>query len=136
MRKRTVKRRFGISIPEELAKYLDILADILRTDRSRLVCEALEKYIHDHMDYIAPHECYGVMTIAGLTNSAQLMEIIEENRDVICGYTHTHTKGECIELIIVSGPSSRIAELHRRFLEIPKCRVRYMPVKMKIMENL
>jgi len=120
------KRRFGISIPEDMAISLDFLAEKLEMDRSRIVREALESYIRDHAHFCIPHECCGVITLAS-THSLKIFEIIEEFRDVINEYSHVHTGNECVNALIVSGPSGRIAELHKRLM--PFGNLRFIPVK-------
>jgi len=122
------KRRFGISISEDLAQSLDRLTEALGIDRSSLVEEALREYVHDHLHYLEPHHCQGVMILTGRVEHEELFRIIEENRDIIHSYNHTHVGDVCIEFMIVSGPSERIALLHKRLVEETKCKIRYMPI--------
>ena len=128
MRRRSAKRRFGVSIPEDLAKHLDILVERLGTNRSKIICEALEKYIYDYLHYMSSRQCCGIIAITGLVSSGELMRIIEENRDIVYDYSHTHAGGVCVNTIIVSGPSSKITELHKKLLSLPKCGVKYIPI--------
>ncbi len=121
------KRRFGISIPEEVAISLDFLAERLNIDRSKLVCEAIKMYIRDHVHYLTPHECYGVITLIS-GNSIQLLKVVEEYKDIIKEYTHIHIDEKCINALVVSGPSTKIAELHRRLLDI-YYNVRFIPLR-------
>jgi len=121
------KRRFGISVPEDLASVLDRLAERLGIDRSRLVCEALEIYVRHHASYLGGR-CCGILTVTGLANSSQILKIIEGFRDVVHEFSHTHAGEECVNVLVVSGPSSRIAELHARLMSLPRCGVKYVPV--------
>jgi len=118
------KRRFGVSIPEDLAKHLDTLVDILKTDRSKLICEALKNYIHDHIHYLTFNECCGIIVVTG--SDSQILKIVEEHKDVICGYSHTHAGNSCINTLVVSGSPETVIKLHRRLM---KMGARYIPTK-------
>ena len=121
------KRRFGISIPEDVANDLDFLAEKLNVDRSKLVCEAIRTYIKDHAHYLSPHECYGVITLVSNDN-VQLLKVIEEFKDIIREFTHIHIDEKCINALVVSGSSTKIAELHKRLLSI-FYNVRFIPLR-------
>ena len=121
------KRRFGISIPEDVANDLDFLAEKLNVDRSKLVCEAIRTYIRDHAHYLSPHECYGVITLISDDN-IQLLRVIEEFKDIIKEFTHIHIDEKCINALVVSGSSTKIAELHKKLLDI-FYNVRYIPLR-------
>ncbi len=125
------KRRFGVSIPVELAEQLDLLAERLGVDRSRLVVEALKTYIHDHLHVLKPHKCIGVMVSMGSSNS--LGRLIEEYRDIIIAYNHYHIGDKCIATLLINGESERIRGLTARLLE-DKCSLRYIPLKTSIGE--
>ena len=122
------KRRFGISVPEELAQDLDRLAEALSADRSRLVNEALRAFIEDHRHHLAPHECTGLLIVVAAPGSSRVPDLLEDFRDVVQGYNHFHASGLCIEVLFVSGPSSRVRALHGAVLRAPGCSVRYVPV--------
>ncbi len=128
----TKKRRFGISIPEPLAQNLDELAKKLNSNRSEIIRQALKEYIHDHLHYLVPHECRGVLVILSERTHERLLKIIEEYHTIICNYSHTHAEEHCINTLIVSGQSSKIAELHKRLCEIPGVSVRYIPISYDV----
>ncbi len=124
------KRRFGVSIPEELASQLDVLASIMGRDRSSIVAEALRTYIHDHVHLTKPHRCRGVLIIwspRGKT-STELRRIVEEYSDVITGHLHSHLDDYCVDVLLVAGGSERIADLARRASSLPSCTARYIPL--------
>jgi len=121
------KRRFGVSVPEDVAIDLDFLAKKLNIDRSKLVCEAIRMYIKDHAHYLTPHDCYGVITLIS-NNNLKLLKIIEEYRDIIKEFTHIHVHEACINALIVYGPSGKIAELHKKLLDLYS-HVRFIPLK-------
>ncbi len=132
MENRKRKRRFGISIPEELAQNLDKLAEKLNSNRSEIVHQALREYVHDHLHYLVPHECRGVIVILGEKEHGKIFDVIEKYHTIICNYNHTHAEEHCISTLIVSGPSNKIAELHRKLCEIPGVKVRYIPISYDI----
>ncbi len=123
------KRRFGVSISEELARSLDELASALSTDRSSLVREALQEYLKDRCHLTVPHHCNGLLVVLGDPDRRRLQEIVSEHHDLICGYSHLHVGDTCVDVIAVSGPSARIASLHRELMKLPSTRIRYIPVK-------
>jgi len=55
------KVRFGISIPEDLSRELDELAEKTNVSRSELVEQAIRNMLNDYIHYLVPHECEGVM---------------------------------------------------------------------------
>ena len=122
------KRRFGISVPEDLAEALDRLAEALSADRSRLVSEALRAFMEDHKHHLVPHECTGLLIVVAAPGRSKVPSLLEEFRDVVQGYNHFHTPGFCIEVLFVSGPSARVSALHGAVLKEPSCSVRYVPV--------
>ncbi len=123
------KRRFGVSLPKKLADDLEKLANVLGTDRSSIVSDALREYIHDYMHYLVPHECSGVMILMGKIDHEKLVKIIEEYRDIIHSYNHTHVGETCIETLVVSGPSERINSMHKVLMKTKGCVVRYIPIR-------
>lgn len=120
------KRRFGVSIPEDLAKHLDDLASALKTSRSKLICEALKSYIYDHIHYLTLNECCGIIVVIG--SDSQILDIVEEHKDVICGYNHTHAGDSCINTLVVSGSTENVVKLHRRLMKLG---ARYIPTNLK-----
>ena len=118
------KKRFGISVPAHMAEQLDRLAEKLGTDRSRLVVEALETFLHDNLHVLEPHKCSGI--IVSRSTRRSLGDIVEKYRDIIISYNHYHVDGQCIVTMIVSGDSERIVELSGELCRLG-CRVRYIP---------
>ena len=121
------KRRFGISIPEPIARDLDRLAEALSLDRSKLVRQAIAAFIQEHKHHLVPHECLGLMVVVTVPGCFKMADLLEEFRDVVRGYNHFHARGYCIEVAVVIGPSERIRDMHG-ILSAKECSVRYIPL--------
>ncbi|RLG88047.1 MAG: CopG family transcriptional regulator [Thermoprotei archaeon] len=129
------KKRFGISISTKIADELSELAKRLGVNRSSLIEEALKEFLHDHIHYLTPHMCKGIMVLTGKYEKEALMPIIEDFKDIIHSYMHMHVDEVCIEIILVSGHSSKIATLHSTLERSLKgCKVRYLPIKYEIIK--
>ncbi|ADI31566.1 CopG family ribbon-helix-helix protein [Staphylothermus hellenicus] len=122
------KRRFGVSIPSDIADALDKLAELTGSDRSSIVAEALRTYLHDHLHYMIPHKCTGFIIVVKKEKNVSPSIVIDKFKDIIQSYNHTHYEGKCIEIFFVSGYSGRIAELDRK-LRSMGCSVRYIPLQ-------
>lgn len=122
------KRRFGISVPESLAEQLDKLTRTLNADRSRLVSEALREYLRDHNHYLFPHNCRGILVVVGDVDTMNLIGVLKEYQDVVYSYSHVHVDKQCVNVIVVSGSSGRLAYLHRRLCSMLNCIIRFIPL--------
>jgi CopG family nickel-responsive transcriptional regulator len=123
------KRRFGISLPKQLADKLDKLSEIMKVDRSNLVSRAVEIFIEEYEHYIKEHICQGVMVVVQTDTSIrpEISRLLEEYSDIVLLSLHYHVKGRCLEIVLVRGHSRRIAEMHSK-LEKLGCKVRYIPL--------
>jgi len=127
----TKKRRFGVSLPTEMADCLDQLASKLGVDRSSLIEDALKEYIHDHLHYLRPHKCMGVMIIIAHRMHQGIHGILERYKDIVSQYNHLHIGEKCIETMIIFGDSDKIAKLHEELGEAG-CRIRYIPLAYEL----
>jgi CopG family nickel-responsive transcriptional regulator len=121
------KKRFGISLPENLYEQLNKLSSKLETNRSDLVEQAVSVFINDYKHYLIPHICTGVM-IVSCKDETIAKELIDEYSDIAKTYIHTHENALCIEIIFVSGPSEKIALFQKKLAQNAKCNPRYIPV--------
>lgn len=129
------KKRFGVSLPTDLAEDLDNIATFLNTDRSSIVAEALRTFIHDHLYALHEHKCLGLL-IAVRRGVVKRMDYAFENfREVVKNYLHLHTGNICIEIYIVSGSSSKIRDLQSS-LKKQASIVRYIPLATVLREEL
>lgn len=126
------KRRFGVSIPVDLAEDLDRLANMIGGDRSSIVAEALKTYIHDHLYCVHRHKCLGIIiAVTPLNKSPREKLWIDEFKDIIKSYNHQHIENNCIEIFIVEGDSERISKLHSK-LRRQTPYVRYIPLASRL----
>lgn len=119
------KVRFGVSLPDDLSRELDLLAAKVNASRSELVEQALRNMLSDYIHYLVPHECDGVMVALCPENKGS-ENIIEQYSDIAETYIHSHRNGKCFEVLMISGPSQRISELHGKLLAAG-CGVRFLP---------
>ncbi len=119
------KVRFGVSISDELSRQLDELARRVDLSRSELVEQAIKNMIADYIHYLVPHDCTGVM-VALCPDDKESESVVEKYSDVASAYLHFHQGGRCLEVLMISGPSSRISELHGKLVALG-CGVRFMP---------
>lgn len=120
------RRRFGVSLPAELAEKLDRLAELLGSTRSMLVEKAVEALVSEHLHYLEPHRCTGLLVLRG-PRDAGLSGVVERFRDVVVGSLHYHLGGGCVELLLVEGPSERVVELQRELVGLG-CGARFIPL--------
>ncbi len=107
------KRRFGVSLPEELASELDRLAEDSGMERSRIVEEAVRAYIKDARGG-------GGLLVLVVVCKSPPGSVIEEVGGVI-SHQHIHADGEdCIDIIVTRAEN---AGLIRGLLEYG-CRVK------------
>ncbi|GBF08764.1 hypothetical protein apy_04890 [Aeropyrum pernix] len=124
------KRRFGVSIPEDLAQRLDEASRRLGVERSRLVEKAVEALLEDYRHLLTRHSCSGIIIVScPPRGEAEIATAVEKFRDIVAARLHSHTTGRCIEALIVEGDSMRIAMLHRQ-LESVGCGARYISMPL------
>ncbi|ABM81309.1 CopG family ribbon-helix-helix protein [Hyperthermus butylicus] len=121
-----MKRRFGISINESIAKMLEVLSNQTGVNRSRLIEEAIKGYLEDHSHLLVPHDCKGIL-VAHCPASGQLSNITEEYSEVIVAWLHAHLNEACMEAFFAEGESRKIMGLYSEILK-RGCKGRYIPV--------
>lgn len=93
------KRRFGVSLPEELASELDRLAEDTGMERSRIVEEAVRSYIKD------ARGGEGLLVLIVVCGSPP-GSVIEEVGGVI-SHQHVHADdSECIDIIVTKASNT------------------------------
>ena len=121
----SAKRRFGVSMSEDLARRLDELSLIMGVNRSKLVEDAVRNIIDDYMHMTRRHVCAGLLVIN--CSSRVIDDLVEKYKRVTDARLHIHVAGSCYELLVVNGDSlellSMAADLRNR-----NCRVKYIPL--------
>ncbi|KSW11391.1 hypothetical protein CF15_00555 [Pyrodictium occultum] len=121
------RRRFGVSLPRAVADELDSLAMKMRVDRSKLVEKALISFLNEYRHYLNDHVCSGVMIIVSSFDAGMVASLLDKYKDIVMTTTHIHLNSHCIEIVVVKGPSERIAEMHSELSSLKGCSVRYIP---------
>jgi CopG family nickel-responsive transcriptional regulator len=60
------KKRFGISIPADVADQLEMTVNSTGSDRSSIVAKALEQYLHEDIHKDVEHSCSGIIICYGV----------------------------------------------------------------------
>lgn len=118
-------KRFGVSLPREVAEALDKMAHDLGVTRSEIVTHALQEYIQEKTTHHnSTHQCIGVV-LALSDSGVDLSDLL--HRDVVLTYSHMHLEQTCLTVAVVRGDGSQIA---RYVLEISRKShtVRYVPL--------
>jgi len=123
------KRRFGVAIDSKISLDLDNITRDSGLDRSKIVEIALKNYISEYKHLLSKHICKGIIVIEN-ANEVSIDKILEDHRNVIINYIHSHIDKECICVIFVSGDSEHINALNQQLLSCG-CLVRYLPFHHK-----
>jgi len=117
------KKRFGVSIPEELAGFLEDYAKQHSATRSEIVETALREYLYKHRPCGGQETCIGLIL---LKNAPEAVEkLVEDYRDIVVHYTHIHYKSLCLKLLVVEGSEEEVHRL-RESLEAIGCKHHYI----------
>ncbi|MFN3805189.1 MAG: CopG family ribbon-helix-helix protein [Pyrobaculum sp.] len=119
-------KRFGVSLPREVAEAIDKISQELGVTRSEVVAEAIQEYLQARTDHSgSTHQCMGV--VLALTNSSVDLGDVLHDREVVLTYTHIHVTYQCLTVAVVQGTGDKIAKF---MLEISrKAQVaRYVPL--------
>lgn len=121
----TSKKRFGVSVPHELADYLDQAVVSTGRDRSSIVAKAIQEYLHEDLHDESEHRCTGVLIYCGEVLSKDLY--IGELSSVIKGSCSMVLAGGRVTVLFVEGNYSQIRCLRRKLAETAVL-TRYIPL--------
>lgn len=110
----TDKRRFGISVPEGLARELEEVAVKDGVDRSKLVSVALSEYLHREKHVSREHKCSGILIIHGLLGYGQLGR---QAWSIVRSIHSVRLSEGYITILVVEGSYSDILELRREIVQ-------------------
>jgi len=125
-----IKKRFGIAVSSEVAEELDMITEKFNTDRSKVVEYALRSFLMEYKHHYSKcHKCVGILVISRKSLGVEISnnDIYSEFKEVILSYSHHHVENRCIEVLVLSGSSEIIADLHNRLLRAG-CECRYIPL--------
>ncbi|ABL88982.1 transcriptional regulator, CopG family [Pyrobaculum islandicum DSM 4184] len=104
-------KRFGISLPKEMADAIDKISRETGATRSEIVAAALQEYLEARRSHAEPeHQCLGVV-MAVTDTFSEIGDVIEDNKTHIVAYTHLHVEGRCLTIAVVKGSSDQIEKL-------------------------
>ena len=120
-------KRFGVSLPKEVAEAVESIAAELGVTRSEVVANAVQAYLESRRGHAEPsHQCLGVLM--ALSNSfSDLSDVVERHKEAILAYTHLHVEGKCLTIFVVRGDGPQVERLS---MEVSKRShtARYVPL--------
>ncbi|MCS7103587.1 MAG: ribbon-helix-helix domain-containing protein [Candidatus Korarchaeum sp.] len=122
-----MKRRFGISIPEELLEMLDIISRELMVSRSSLIEELIRDVIEERSHLFKPHRCRGVLIVISRVPEGA-SRVLEKYGSCIVSRSHHHSEGRCIDVSFVEADSTEVINLRRELKRVRGVSERYLPL--------
>jgi CopG family nickel-responsive transcriptional regulator len=122
------KKRFGVSVSRSLAESLDMIAGMLGLDRSSVVELALRGLLEDYTHHVIPHDCVALIAHICDRDLVEVATVIGGYGELRITQLHSHTGEKCIQILLVSGSSSVIADFYSKLAKLKGCRVKYMPL--------
>lgn len=122
-----MKRRFGISIPDELLEKLDSLSRELEVSRSLLIEELINDVIEERSHLLKPHRCRGILIVISRVPEGAT-RVLERYASCIVSRSHHHSEGCCIDVSFVEADSSEIMSLRKELKRIKGVSERYLPL--------
>lgn len=120
-------RRFGVSLPKEVADVLDRLSRELGVTRSQVVLEALQNYIaHAKAHGADGHTCFGV-ALALAQDLGSVEDLLEQFRKIIVNYSHIHMDDRCLLILVLKGSGEEVARLSAQMAHRAET-YRYIPL--------
>ncbi len=124
----TSKRRFGVSIPENIARQLEEAAVYTGSNRSLVVEKALSEFLHEELHVNKEHACSGIIIVYSETPSINL----EKTRysQLVKGLISVKLSSGYAVILVVEGNYLEIQLLRREIGEIVDKPVlsRYIPL--------
>jgi CopG family nickel-responsive transcriptional regulator len=122
------KKRFGVSVSRSLAESLDMVAGMLGLDRSSVVELALRGLLEDYTHHVIPHDCVALIAHICDRDLVEVATVIGGYGELRITQLHSHAGEKCIQILLVSGSSSVIADFYSKLAKLKGCRVKYMPL--------
>lgn len=122
-----MKRRFGISIPDELLERIDSLSRELMVSRSSLIEELIKDVIEERSHFLKPHRCRGILIVVSRVPEGA-SRVLEKYNSCIVSRSHHHSEGCCIDVSFVEADSDEIINLRRELKKVKGVSERYVPL--------
>jgi Ribbon-helix-helix protein, copG family. len=124
----TSKKRFGISIPADVADQLEMTAYSTGSDRSSIVAKALEQYLHEDLHKDVEHSCSGIIVCYGVL----LLDVIrnEQYFKVVKTMCTVNLSGGQVTVLFVEGSFKDIMALRKSIVRKTRKPIitRYIPL--------
>ncbi len=106
----------SLSLPTELLEELDAtLGEDRSATRSEVIRHALRTYISEYskLDQLKGNVIATITVLYEKTEkNDELFQLQHEFEDMVTAYLHSHlTENECLEVMVVKGPSKRLKKL-------------------------
>ncbi len=123
-----MKRRFGISLPEELVEKIDELSRHLGISRSELIQDILMEAIEDRMHLLTHHTCRGILVVVSQRgNGDKVSEVLEKYSECLITRTHHHAGESCVDIGLVEGDSDKILRMESELRKLKGVGEKYLP---------
>lgn len=121
------KKRFGVSIPADVANQLELVANTMGSDRSSIVAKALEEYLHEDLHKDTEHVCSGIIIYYGKLLPG---DVKDEHFKVMKTMCSVKLHGGHVTVLFVEGSYRDIISLKKIITKSAKKSVltRYIPL--------
>lgn len=124
----TVRKRFGVSLEQEVFEELERMTKALGTDRSRLISIAAREYLTEKLHFARRHECEGVLIASYTAEVKNDVDKLLEESNLIVSRTHLHSRGGCcVEVLYLRGSSDSVWSLQAAVTRVSRA-CRYVPM--------
>lgn len=124
-----MKRRFGISLPEDMVERIDLLSSRLGISRSSIIQDLISEAIEDRTHLLRPHRCRGILIVVYSGERRELVsKVLERFRESLTTTMHNHVEGSCVDVCLMDGESELILELENQLRRVKGVSEKYLPL--------
>ncbi|MEM4865410.1 MAG: ribbon-helix-helix protein, CopG family [Acidilobaceae archaeon] len=116
------KKRFGISIEAKLAERLDKLCSRLGLNRSKVVEQAVARFLNNVEHYLESHYCISLFVVSCSEEATGLRELVEKHSEKVILDVHNHSEGYCRVVLVIESESEKILEIYKHVTNLKRCR--------------
>ncbi|MEM4718242.1 MAG: hypothetical protein QXE81_05740 [Desulfurococcaceae archaeon] len=123
----TKKKRFGVSIPINVAKELDEIAFMDGVDRSSIITRAVTQYLHEDKHIVEEHECSGMIIYYGLLSLENIAGYYDK---IVKSLYSVKLREGHITVVFVEGPYGEIEKLRKQMTNKTRRHafIKYLPL--------